>query len=148
MMDGVRLGQEIGEVVWTWSPYHDEVTHGYAVAKPVVAHSDCLGALELAGVVGDLASDGVVEDDRRWVGLRVAEVGSSLAEDFAGLGVDVRRGVFGLRGGLANGWYLLADGGYSALETLAAGRGRSCEGGVSHEEGAAGAGAGAGFRLM
>ena len=78
MVDRMGLGQEVGEVVGTGTPYHSEVAHGNTIAEPMVAHGDGFGSLEAAGVVGDLAGDGVVEDDLRRVELWVADVQGGL----------------------------------------------------------------------
>ena len=96
MVDRMGLGQEVGEVVGTGTPYHSEVAHGNTITEPMVAHGDGLGSLKAACVVGDLAGDGVIEDDFRGFELWVADVHGGLAERFAGLGVEVGCRVLGL----------------------------------------------------
>ena len=94
VLDGVRLGEVVGEVGHSGEPLDCEFSVVDAVLNPVVTHGDGLGLALSDCVVADADCHGVVGSD--WSGgLRVVEVGQSLAKAHCNLTVQKECGVFG-----------------------------------------------------
>ena len=52
-VDGQRLGEEVGQIVLTLTPFDDELLAGDPITNPVVLHFDAFCSLGLDRVIGD-----------------------------------------------------------------------------------------------
>ena len=51
------FSEEVGEVMGTGAPDHDEVAHSDTISEPMVAHCDGFGTTKFAGLLGYFAGD-------------------------------------------------------------------------------------------
>ena len=57
VVDGMGFSEEVGEVMGTGAPDHDEVAHSDTISEPMVAHCDGFGTTKFAGLLGYFAGD-------------------------------------------------------------------------------------------
>ena len=78
-MDGEGFGEEIGQVVFTLTPFDDELLPSNAITDPVILHFDALCTFGLYCVVGNALGTPIISENIcGW--LWVAKVGENLTK--------------------------------------------------------------------